>query len=63
MSREKWDEQKRQIKDCKKREHRLSEWEQEFIGSLQQAVLDRKSLTEKQTTMLDTVWEKATANG
>lgn len=47
------------IEDCIKRESRLTEWELEFIQSINETVLS-KSLTEKQIEKLEKVWERIT---
>lgn len=51
------------IADCEARESRLSDWEREFIDSLQRQLADGRSLTNRQAETLDTIWERATANG
>ena len=51
------------VEDCEKRESRLTEWEQGFIESLRTWIENEKQLTPKQIERLNTIWERATANG
>jgi len=54
------------IDDCfatKRREEKLTEWEHEFLQSLEEQVASRRSLSEKQIAVLERVWEKVTDQG
>jgi hypothetical protein len=51
------------IEDCEERESRLSEWEAGFIDSIKAQLERGRSLTDKQSLTLDSIWERATANG
>ena len=51
------------IEDCEKRSGRLSDWELQFIDSLNKWILDGKRPTPKQIETLEGVWEKATSRG
>lgn len=52
-------EHEQMIEDCEKRESRLSDWERGFIDSISK----RTSLTDKQVSRLEEIWNKATAQG
>ena len=51
------------IKDCEKRERRLSAWDVDFLESIKGRLDANKPLTPKQIECLDGIWERATANG
>lgn len=51
------------IEDCEERESRLTEWEASFIDSIKAQVQRGRSLSEKQSETLDSIWERATAKG
>lgn len=51
------------IKDCQKRESRMTEWECNFIESIDEQFSRNGSLSPKQLQILDNIWEKVTANG
>ena len=46
--------------DCMSREHKMTEWEQGFISSIYDRLGTGKSLTDKQSEILDRIWEKVT---
>jgi len=48
------------LQDCEDREDQLSDWEMNFIESLQEWTAEGKTLTEKQDETLDKIWEKVT---
>ena len=51
------------IEDCEARDTKLSAWDVDFLSSIRTR-LDRKvSLTPKQLTVLEDIWERATRNG
>lgn len=56
------EEERQMIKDCEARESRLTDWERGFIDSLSR-LPDTWSLSEKQKSVLDRAWERATAKG
>jgi hypothetical protein len=51
------------IKDCKRRAHKLNEWEISFIEKLYDLVFEKGiwQLTENQKAKLIKVWDKATS--
>lgn len=51
------------IEDCLDRESRMSDWEEEFIESLEEWLANGKTLTERQAEKLEDVWERVTKNG
>lgn len=55
------DEYERMLRDCEKRESRLTAWEREFIDSLQHRLAHGGSLTPKQCETLDKIWERVTS--
>lgn len=57
------DEYMQLVEDCEKRESRITEWEQEFIDSIRNQLECERPLSDKQTEILDQIWEKATKNG
>lgn len=56
-------EHEQMVEDCEARESRLSEWERTFIDSIGKQLRDGRTLSEKQVTRLDEIWERATARG
>lgn len=48
------------IEDCEKRQEKMSEWEQNFIDSLSNQLGKGKSISPKQYTVLERIWEKIT---
>jgi hypothetical protein len=52
------DECLQMLEDCEKRESQLTDWEVNFIDSLNDWMVKHGSLTEKQYMKLETVWEK-----
>ncbi len=48
------------IQDCLDRESKLSEWEANFIADIAEIAVEY-SLTEKQTGILNKIWERVTA--
>jgi len=48
------------IEDCMNRESKLSEWEAEFIDSLDSQLREGNSLTQKQQEKLEQIWERIT---
>lgn len=48
------------IKDCLKRESKLTEWEQEFISNCYNKLENGKYLTPKQINIIDLIWERIT---
>ncbi len=57
------DEYKTMIDDCRKRERRLSAWDADFLDSIEQRLDGNNTLTPKQTSKLEEIWEKATSKG
>ena len=48
------------IGDCIARESKLSDWEREFIQSINEQTCKNRSLTEKQEAILDRIWTHVT---
>lgn len=48
------------LDDCEKRSDRLSDWECQFVDSLQRQLVAGKRPSPKQIETLDNIWEKAT---
>lgn len=55
------DEYERMLRDCEARESKLSNWERQFVDSLQQRIARGGSLTPRQCETLDKIWERMTA--
>lgn len=51
------------VEDCEHRESRMSEWERDFIDSIKKQVEGGKSLSEKQDSILNGIWDRVTAKG
>jgi hypothetical protein len=51
------------LEDCEKRESRLTDWERNFVYSLQRQLAEGRRPSAKQVETLDAIWEKATARG
>lgn len=60
MSKTRVDEYLTMIDDCEKHESRLTDWERKFIDSIGKQLESERPLTQKQTKMLDRIWERAT---
>ena len=48
------------IEDCMRRESKLSNWEREFIQSIDEWFRENESLTERQEEILTKIWDKLT---
>lgn len=48
------------IKDCFKRLSKLSAWEDDFINNAQERLASGRPLTDRQSELLDEIWEKVT---
>jgi len=48
------------INDCVKRSSRCTDWERDFIKSIQKQNAEGKDLSQKQVARLDEIWEKCT---
>lgn len=51
------------LEDCEKREERLTDWERQFVDSLERQITSGRRPTDKQVDALDGIWERATARG
>lgn len=51
------------IEDCEHRAKRLSDWDRGFIDSIKKQLESSRSLSRKQSDLLDEIWNKATAAG
>lgn len=51
------------IEDCEHRESRMSDWEREFIDSINKQLRDGRTLSEKQVGVLNKIWDKVTEKG
>ncbi len=60
---EETDDYRTLIEDARKRDHKLSAWEADFLDSIEEQLDDHKTLSDKQVAKLNDIWEKATANG
>ena len=52
--------------DClatKSREDRLTEWETEFLDSVETQVVSRNTISQKQIDVLERIWEKVNPRG
>lgn len=56
-----YDEYVTLLEDCEKRSEKLTDWECGFVDSLQRQVIAGRRPTEKQSEILDKIWERATA--
>lgn len=56
------DEYLTMLEDCERRSAKLTDWECQFVDSLQRQIAQGRRPTEKQISTLDNVWEKATRN-
>lgn len=54
------DEIVQMIEDVMARDHKLSEWEANFIDSIDSQLRHGRSLTEKQDQTLSDIWERVT---
>jgi len=52
------DEYQKQITFCTKRRGLISDWDADFLSSVQKRLDDNKALTPKQTTKIDEIFEK-----
>lgn len=51
------------IEDCENRESRLTDWDRSFLDSIKRQIENGRSLSVKQSDMLNTIWERVTAKG
>ena len=59
-------EYKEMIDDClktKSREDRLTEWEAEFLDSIETQMVSKNTISQKQIDVLERIWEKVTSRG
>lgn len=57
----KWqDEYLTMLDECRNRESQLSEWESDFIQSIQEQLDDDRLLSSKQIAKLEDIWERVT---
>ena len=64
MKKATWQEEYIQmIDDCEDRESKLSEWDINFLESIRNRVEQGISLTDRQTKVLENIWEKSTKDG
>ena len=57
------DEQQSMLDDCIERQSKLNEWEINFVDSAYEFFENQGSLTPKQCTKLEEIWERVTTNG
>lgn len=55
------DEYERMLEDCQHREAKLTDWERDFVDSLDRRLAHGKTPTPKQCEVLDRIWERVTA--
>ena len=48
------------IDDCLKRNKKLSEWEQSFVGNIYKSYHEGKPLSDKQYNALNEIWDRIT---
>ena len=60
MSTSTHDEHQQMVKDCEKRESKLTDWERGFIDSISKQMAEGRRLSEKQAATLDRIWERIT---
>ena len=59
-----WVEEYQQlVTDCLNRKSKISDWDAQFIDSINTQLSQERPLTPKQTNKLDEIWEKATKQG
>lgn len=46
------------IEDLEERESKLSEWERNFISSARSQLVNKNGLSDKQTDILNNLWER-----
>ena len=64
MKKATWQEEYIQmIDDCEDRESKLSEWDINFLESIRNRVEQGISPTDRQTKVLENIWEKSTKDG
>lgn len=56
-----YDEYVTLLEDCEKRSAKLTDWECQFVDSLQRQITSGRRPTGKQSETLDKIWERATA--
>jgi hypothetical protein len=54
------DEHQQMVKDCIDREAKLTDWERNFIDSLERQLDQSRALSQKQADTLNTIWERVT---
>lgn len=57
------DEYLTMLEDCETRSEKLTDWECDFVDSLQRQLADGRRPSQKQIETLDNIWERATARG
>ena len=48
------------IEDCQERDEKLSDWDRQFLDSIEQLLSRGGTLTDKQRDTLDALWERVT---
>lgn len=61
MSASRPDEHPLMVADCVGRESKLTEWEREFVDSVERQIELGRFLSEKQAEVLDRIWDRVTA--
>lgn len=51
------------VDDCLDREQKLSQWESDFMTTLDDQLADRGFISDKQYSILSRVWDRVTARG
>jgi len=57
------EETQEMIDDCNARYEKLSEWEENFVDSVEKQLEERGYLSDKQLQILEKLWERVTKNG
>ena len=55
------DEYEQMLQDCIKRDAKLTDWERDFVESLDHRLAKGKTPTPKQCAVLDRIWDRVTA--
>jgi hypothetical protein len=57
------DECRTMIGDCMARESKLTDWERQFIDSIERWIDKGQMISQKQNFLLEEIWERVTARG
>lgn len=57
------DEYLQLVSDCENRESKMTEWQTGFVASIRERLEKEKPLSVRQIEILESIWEKVTADG